>query len=149
MSGNKGIYVLTRRKLDRAKPDMLILHPLPRVDEITVDVDDDPRAVYFQQARFGMYARMALLEHLATQPRIEDRDLPPWRSAPSPCVPTPAASPRPSTICPPWSKRSAAWTAAASATRPCGKTSPPGTEKSAVPRNSRKFALYKRGKILL
>ena len=74
---NKGIYVLTRRKLDRAKPDMLILHPLPRVDEITVDVDDDPRAVYFQQARFGMYARMALLEHLATQPRIEDRDLPP------------------------------------------------------------------------
>ena len=47
------------------------------MDEITVDVDDDPRAVYFQQARFGMYARMALLEHLATQPRIEDRDLPP------------------------------------------------------------------------
>ena len=74
---NKGIYVLTRRKLDRAKPDMLILHPLPRVDEITVDVDDDPRAVYFQQARFGMFARMALLEHLATQPRWEDRDLPP------------------------------------------------------------------------
>ena len=74
---NKGIYVLTRRKLDRAKPDMLILHPLPRVDEITVDVDDDPRAVYFQQARFGMFTRMALLEHLATQPRWEDRDLPP------------------------------------------------------------------------
>ena len=73
---NKGIYVLTRRKLDRAKPDMLILHPLPRVDEITVDVDDDPRAVFFQ-ARFGMFARMALLEHLATQPRWEDRDLPP------------------------------------------------------------------------
>ena len=62
---NKGIYVLTRRKLDRAKPDMLSLHPLPRVDEITVDVDDDPRAVYFQQARFGMYAHMALREHLA------------------------------------------------------------------------------------
>ena len=74
---NKGIYVLTRRKLDRAKPDMLILHPLPRVDEITVDVDDDPRAVYFQQARFGMFARMALLEHLTTQPRWEDRDIPP------------------------------------------------------------------------
>ena len=74
---NKGIYVLTRRKLDRAKPDMLILHPLPRVDEITVDVDDDPRAVFFQQARFGMFARMALLEHLSTQPRWEDRDLPP------------------------------------------------------------------------
>ena len=74
---NKGIYVLTRRKLERAKPDMLILHPLPRVDEITVDVDDAPRAGYFQQARFGMFARMALLEHLATQPRWEDRDLPP------------------------------------------------------------------------
>ena len=47
---NKGIYVLTRRKLERAKKDMLVMHPLPRVDEIAVDVDDDPRAVYFQQA---------------------------------------------------------------------------------------------------
>ena len=46
---------------------------------------------------------------------------PPWRSAPSPFAPTPAASPRPSTICPPWSKKSAAWTSAASATRPCDK----------------------------
>ena len=44
---------------------------LPRVDEITVDVDDDPRAVYFEQARYGMFARMALLEHLALQPRDE------------------------------------------------------------------------------
>ena len=68
---NKGIYVLTRRKLERARPDMLVMHPLPRVDEITVDVDDDPRAVYFQQARYGMFARMALLEHLALQPRDE------------------------------------------------------------------------------
>ena len=66
---NKGIYILTRRKLDRAKEKMLVMHPLPRVDEITVDVDDDPRAVYFQQARYGMFARMALLEHLALQPR--------------------------------------------------------------------------------
>jgi len=66
---NKGIYVLKRRKLERAKPDMLVMHPLPRVDEIAVDVDDDPRAVYFQQARYGMFARMALLEHLALQPR--------------------------------------------------------------------------------
>ena len=40
---------------------MLILHPLPRVDEIAQDVDDDPRAVYFRQARFGMFGRMALL----------------------------------------------------------------------------------------
>lgn len=45
------------------------MHPLPRVDEIHVDVDDDPRAVYFQQARYGMFARMALLFDLANQPR--------------------------------------------------------------------------------
>lgn len=64
---NRGIYVLTRRKLERAKKHMLVMHPLPRVDEIDVDVDDDPRAVYFQQARLGMFARMALLEHLALQ----------------------------------------------------------------------------------
>ena len=67
----KGVYVLTRRKLDRAKPDMLVMHPLPRVDEIAVDVDDDPRAVYFEQARYGMFARMALLSDLANQPRLE------------------------------------------------------------------------------
>ena len=64
---NKGIYVLSRRKLERAKPEMMVLHPLPRVDEITVDVDDDPRAQYFEQARYGMYARMALLTDLANQ----------------------------------------------------------------------------------
>ena len=67
---NKGIYVLTRSKLARARENLLVMHPLPRVDEIAVDVDDDPRAVYFQQARFGMYARMALLSDLANQPRI-------------------------------------------------------------------------------
>lgn len=66
---NKGIYILTRSKLARAKADLLVMHPLPRVDEITVDVDDDPRAVYFQQARFGMFARMSLLADLANQPR--------------------------------------------------------------------------------
>lgn len=64
---NKGIYILTRRKLERAKKDMMVLHPLPRVDEITVDVDDDPRAFYFEQARCGMYARMGLLMDLANQ----------------------------------------------------------------------------------
>ena len=68
---NKGIYVLTRRKLERAKEKMLVMHPLPRVDEIAVDVDDDPRAAYFQQARYGMFARMALLADLANQPRLE------------------------------------------------------------------------------
>ena len=66
---NKGVYILTRSKLNRAKENLLVMHPLPRVDEITVDVDDDPRAVYFQQARYGMFARMALLSDLANQPR--------------------------------------------------------------------------------
>jgi aspartate carbamoyltransferase catalytic subunit len=70
---NKGVYILSRRKLERAKPDLLVMHPLPRVDEIAVDVDDDPRAVYFQQARFGMFARMALLADLANQPRQADQ----------------------------------------------------------------------------
>ncbi|MCD8335587.1 MAG: aspartate carbamoyltransferase [Clostridiales bacterium] len=64
----RGFYVLTRKKLERAKPDMMVLHPLPRVDEISVDVDDDPRAYYFEQARCGMYIRMALLMDLANQP---------------------------------------------------------------------------------
>ncbi len=67
----KGIYVLTRDKLARAKENLLVMHPLPRVDEIAVDVDDDPRAVYFDQARYGMFARMALLSDLANQPRLE------------------------------------------------------------------------------
>ena len=52
----KGIYCLTKAKLRDAKKDLLIMHPLPRVDEISKDVDDDPRAVYFDQARFGMPA---------------------------------------------------------------------------------------------
>lgn len=65
----KGVYVLTRSKLLNAKKDLLIMHPLPRVDEIAQDVDDDPRAVYFDQARYGMYARMALLMKLVEQGR--------------------------------------------------------------------------------
>lgn len=63
----KGIYCLNARKLQEAKPELLVMHPLPRVDEIAQDVDDDPRAVYFEQARFGMYARMALLLTLSKQ----------------------------------------------------------------------------------
>ncbi|MEG2455697.1 MAG: aspartate carbamoyltransferase, partial [Oscillospiraceae bacterium] len=59
-----------RQKLERAKKHMLVMHPLPRVDEISIDVDDDPRAAYFEQARYGMYARMALLSDLANQPRL-------------------------------------------------------------------------------
>ncbi len=68
---NKGIYILNRAKLDRARKDLLVMHPLPRVDEITVDVDDDPRAVYFDQARYGMFARMSLLADLANQERMD------------------------------------------------------------------------------
>mgnify|MGYP003299064037 FL=1 len=47
--------------MDHAKPDCLILHPLPRVNEISVEVDDDPRAVYFKQGQYGVYVRMALI----------------------------------------------------------------------------------------
>ena len=57
----KNVFVLDKEKLDKAKKDMIILHPLPRVNEITVDIDDDPRALYFKQAQYGMYGRMALI----------------------------------------------------------------------------------------
>jgi len=57
----KGSYVLTREMVERINPDLTILHPLPRVDEIATDVDDLPGAAYFRQARNGIYVRMALL----------------------------------------------------------------------------------------
>ena len=57
----KDFYVLTPEKMELAKPDMLVLHPLPRVNEISVEIDDDPRAAYFKQAQFGVYVRMALI----------------------------------------------------------------------------------------
>ena len=57
----KGFYILDKEKMNLAKPDMLVLHPLPRVNEISVEVDDDPRAVYFKQAQYGVYVRMALI----------------------------------------------------------------------------------------
>jgi len=57
----KDFYILDKAKMQAAKPDMLILHPLPRVNEISVDVDDDPRAVYFKQVQYGVYVRMALI----------------------------------------------------------------------------------------
>ena len=60
----KGTYILTREKLQAAKPDMPVLHPLPRVDEITADVDNDSRAAYFQQVQNGVYIRMALIASL-------------------------------------------------------------------------------------
>lgn len=57
----KDFYILDKAKMQNAKSDMLILHPLPRVNEISVDVDDDPRAVYFKQVQYGVYVRMALI----------------------------------------------------------------------------------------
>ena len=57
----KDFYILNNEKMALAKPDMLVLHPLPRVNEIAVEVDDDPRAAYFKQAQYGMYIRMALI----------------------------------------------------------------------------------------
>lgn len=57
----KDFYILDKSKLSAAKEDMLVLHPLPRVNEISVEVDDDPRAVYFKQAQYGVYVRMALI----------------------------------------------------------------------------------------
>lgn len=57
----KGSYVITRETMTRAKPDMILMHPLPRVGEISEDVDADPRAAYFRQVEYGMYVRMALL----------------------------------------------------------------------------------------
>ncbi len=60
----KDSYILTRKKLGPAKADMIIMHPLPRVNEIQVEVDDDPRACYFYQALCGKYIRMALILYL-------------------------------------------------------------------------------------
>jgi len=57
----KDTYVLDRKKMLDAKKDMIVLHPLPRVDEIEVEVDDDTRAMYFTQAKYGVYVRMALI----------------------------------------------------------------------------------------
>ncbi len=57
----KDSYILDREKMKLAKNDMIVLHPLPRVNEIQPDVDDDPRAAYFKQVKYGMYARMALI----------------------------------------------------------------------------------------
>ena len=57
----KDFYILDRAKMELASPDMLVLHPLPRVNEISVEVDDDPRAAYFKQVQYGVYVRMALI----------------------------------------------------------------------------------------
>ena len=57
----KDFYILDKKKMALAKEDMIVMHPLPRVNEISVDVDEDPRAAYFKQAQYGVYVRMALI----------------------------------------------------------------------------------------
>lgn len=57
----KNWYILDKKKMELAKKDMYVLHPLPRVNEISVEVDDDPRAAYFNQVQYGVYVRMALI----------------------------------------------------------------------------------------
>ncbi|MGN1480442.1 aspartate carbamoyltransferase [Porcipelethomonas sp.] len=57
----KDTYVLDLKKLKKSRSDMIVMHPMPRVDEISIEVDNDPRAIYFKQAKYGMYVRMALI----------------------------------------------------------------------------------------
>ena len=57
----KDFYILDKKKMELAPQDMIVMHPLPRVNEIAVEVDDDPRAAYFRQAQYGVYVRMALI----------------------------------------------------------------------------------------
>ena len=60
----KDSYILDNEKMNKAKKDMIVMHPLPRVNEIAIEVDNDSRAVYFKQAEYGMYVRMALIVKL-------------------------------------------------------------------------------------
>jgi aspartate carbamoyltransferase catalytic subunit len=60
----KDSFIINAEKMSLAKKDMMILHPLPRVNEIDLEVDTDPRAMYFKQAKYGMYVRMALLSSI-------------------------------------------------------------------------------------
>lgn len=70
----KDYYILTREKMRLAREDMLVLHPLPRVNEISVEVDDDPRAAYFKQAQYGVYVRMALILTLLAAAEEDRKD---------------------------------------------------------------------------
>ena len=61
MAQNYTMLIIDKKKMKLAGPDMLVLHPLPRVNEISVEVDNDPRAAYFKQVQYGVYVRMALI----------------------------------------------------------------------------------------
>ena len=67
----KDAYRLDKVKMSRGRSDLIVLHPLPRVDEIPMDVDDDPRALYFKQAHYGVFARMALILTVLNSPNIK------------------------------------------------------------------------------
>ena len=67
----KDSYILNLDKLANAKEDLKILHPLPRVNEIATEVDNDPRAIYFKQAEYGKFVRMALIMTLLELPKPE------------------------------------------------------------------------------
>lgn len=77
----KGVYILDKEKMRKAKRDLKILHPLPRVDEITYDVDTDSRAAYFKQTEYGVYARMALISTMLK----EGRRAAPFKREPTHC----------------------------------------------------------------
>ena len=63
----KDVYILDKEKLEKAKKDLCIMHPLPRVNEISTEIDDDPRACYFRQAEYGKYMRMAIILKLLNE----------------------------------------------------------------------------------
>jgi len=71
-----GVYILDAEKMKLAKEDLVVMHPLPRVDEITVEVDDDPRAKYYEQTEYGLYARMALIMTMLENAEKKLADLP-------------------------------------------------------------------------
>ena len=71
----KDSYILDADKMQNAKDDMLVMHPLPRVNEISTDVDSDERAVYFKQATYGMYVRMALIMKLLGVDKMEGQNV--------------------------------------------------------------------------
>ena len=90
-AAQKGVYLLDNRKLELAKRDLKILHPLPRVDEIAESVDYDPRATYFRQTVYGMYSRMALILTILRDSRIEPAGRPvasthPYRCSNPRCI---------------------------------------------------------------
>lgn len=87
----KHVFCLDERKMSLAKKDMIVLHPLPRVDEIAAEVDSDPRALYFKQANYGMYVRMSLIlsvlnESVKTKPLLTGKIYPDIRCGNPKCI---------------------------------------------------------------